>query len=352
MHVETDGRGGLAAARSLHPVAIVLDVGLPGMDGTEVCRRLRADGDWTPVLFVTARDDEIDRVLGLELGADDYVTKPFSPREIVARVRSVLRRTSGSVPADRPLAVGSRGSRPGATPGGWPTAPRSCSRRRSSTCSRTCCAGPGRVYPREQLLSEVWGYAAAAGTRTVDVHIAQLRVEARHSQPDPDRARASAMPPRREPSGSSLSRSRGVTADSPRRWSLTGQTALVTTAVALVAVVITGVVSLGLVRDATEEQARRTLGDQADLVAATLDRREALIERAARRVPPQLRTLLSAQEIGLEVVTPEAAGAAGLSGDRGGRDRGGQPGVVPGDDGRRRHRSSRLGGPRQVASSC
>jgi two-component system, OmpR family, sensor kinase len=101
---------------------------------------------------------------------------------------------------------------------------------------------------------------------------------------------------------------------SPRRWSLAVQTAVVTTTVAVVAVVITGVVSLGLVRDATEEQARRTLGDQADLVAATLDRRQELIERAARRVPPQLRTLLNAQEIGLELVAPEAAGAAGLSG--------------------------------------
>ena len=100
----------------------------------------------------------------------------------------------------------------------------------------------------------------------------------------------------------------------PRRWSLAVQTAVVTTTVAVVAVVITGVVSLGLVRDATEEQARRTLGDQADLVAATLDRRQELIERAGRRVPPQLRTLLNAQEIGLQLVAPEAAGAAGLSG--------------------------------------
>ena len=72
--------------------AVVLDVGLPGLDGVEVCRRLRAEQNWTPVLFVTARDDEVDRILGLELGADDYVTKPFSPRELVARVRTVLRR--------------------------------------------------------------------------------------------------------------------------------------------------------------------------------------------------------------------------------------------------------------------
>ena len=95
VHVERDGASGLAAIRALRPVAIVLDVGLPRMDGIEVCRALRASGDWTPLIFVTARDDEVDRVLGLELGADDYVTKPFSPRELVARVRSLLRRQDG-----------------------------------------------------------------------------------------------------------------------------------------------------------------------------------------------------------------------------------------------------------------
>src|SRR6266540_5299996 len=99
-HVETDGRGALVAIERLRPVAVVLDVGLPGADGTEVCRRMRAAGDWTPVLFVTARDDEVDRVLGLELGADDYVTKPFSPRELVVRVRTVLRRAGGG-PGDQ-----------------------------------------------------------------------------------------------------------------------------------------------------------------------------------------------------------------------------------------------------------
>src|SRR4051795_8131711 len=100
VHVEVDGRAALAATRRLRPVAIILDVGLPLLDGTEVCRRLRAEGDWTPILFVTARDDEVDRVLGLEMGADDYLTKPFSPRELVARVRSVLRRAAGGQAGD------------------------------------------------------------------------------------------------------------------------------------------------------------------------------------------------------------------------------------------------------------
>jgi DNA-binding response OmpR family regulator len=182
VHVESDGEAGLSAVRRLRPVAIVLDVGLPSLDGTELCRRLRADGDWTPVLFVTARDDEVDRVLGLELGADDYVTKPFSPRELVARVRSVLRRTRGVAPAAALLSVGRVSLDP--------------DRRRAyadevevplTTTEFDLLAfllrRPGRVYEREQLLSEVWGYAAAAGTRTVDVHVAQLRAKLGDASP-------------------------------------------------------------------------------------------------------------------------------------------------------------------------
>lgn len=79
VHLERDGVAGLSAARRLRPVACVLDIALPGLPGTEICRQLREAGDWTPVIFLTARDDEVDRIVGLELGADDYVTKPFSP---------------------------------------------------------------------------------------------------------------------------------------------------------------------------------------------------------------------------------------------------------------------------------
>ncbi|MGI8491462.1 MAG: response regulator, partial [Acidimicrobiales bacterium] len=103
-----DGERGLAAVDREHPRMAILDVGLPGgIDGLEVCRRLRAKGQ-LPLLILTARDQEIDRVLGLELGADDYVTKPFSPRELVARVKAILRRTEGPPPA-RPdvITVGS-----------------------------------------------------------------------------------------------------------------------------------------------------------------------------------------------------------------------------------------------------
>ncbi|MDQ3579850.1 MAG: response regulator, partial [Actinomycetota bacterium] len=108
VRVETDGTAALAAVRLVKPVAVVLDIGLPGMDGIAVCRALREAGDWTPVLFVTARDDEVDKVVGLELGADDYVTKPFSPRELVARVRTVLRRANGPMAAETLRAGGTR----------------------------------------------------------------------------------------------------------------------------------------------------------------------------------------------------------------------------------------------------
>src|ERR1700712_6122707 len=105
VHVERDGDAALAAVARLRPVAIVLDVGLPGRDGLSVCRTLRERGDWTPVVFVTARDDEIDRILGLELGGDDYLTKPSSPRELVARIRGLLRRAA--LPAEAaPIVVG------------------------------------------------------------------------------------------------------------------------------------------------------------------------------------------------------------------------------------------------------
>jgi DNA-binding response OmpR family regulator len=175
VQVASDGPAGLAAVRRLRPVAVVLDVGLPGMDGIEVCRSMRAADDWTPVLFVTARDDEVDRVLGLELGADDYVTKPFSPRELAARVRTVLRRSAGSCVT--------RAHEVGAVKADV-TARRVWAADREVALTSTefdllvqLVRNPGRVFTREQLLSSVWGYAAAAGTRTVDVHIAQLRAK-------------------------------------------------------------------------------------------------------------------------------------------------------------------------------
>jgi DNA-binding response OmpR family regulator len=174
VHVEHTGDGGLTAARTLRPAAIVLDVGLPGMDGIEVCRRLRGENDWTPVLFATARDDEVDRIVGLELGADDYVTKPFSPRELVARVTTVLRRTRGTTGGTAPLRIGKLTldtDQRRVHAAGTEVALTATEFDLLAYLMRR----PGRVFAREQLISDVWGYSPIGGTRTVDVHIAQLR---------------------------------------------------------------------------------------------------------------------------------------------------------------------------------
>ncbi|MFY1674498.1 response regulator [Plantactinospora sp. WMMB334] len=175
VHVEHDGDAGLAAAQRLRPVVCVLDIALPGLSGTEVCRRMRAGGDWTPVIFLTARDDEVDRVVGLELGADDYVTKPFSPRELVARIRAVLRRTGGPPDgAERPRVVGPVTLDPvrrQVTVAGDPVQLTST----EFDLLAHLMGRPGRVFTREELLASVWGYAAHSGTRTVDVHVAQVR---------------------------------------------------------------------------------------------------------------------------------------------------------------------------------
>jgi DNA-binding response OmpR family regulator len=176
VHVEHDGTAGLAAARRLKPVACVLDIALPGMDGTEICRRLRAEGDWTPVLFLTARDDEVDRVVGLELGADDYVTKPFSPRELVARVRAVLRRSAGPPDGAVPLRVGPISLDPGRRSVAVGDAPVSLTQTEFDLLAHLM-RRPGRVYTRDELLASVWGYPAHGGTRTVDVHVAQVRAK-------------------------------------------------------------------------------------------------------------------------------------------------------------------------------
>lgn len=173
VHVEADGAAGLAAIRRLRPVAVVLDVGLPSLDGIEICRTLRETGDWTPVVFVTARDDEVDRILGLELGADDYLAKPFSPRELVVRIRTILRRQSGQQNPSS-LAVG--------TVSLYPAERRVEASGRAVSLTSTefdllakLMSSPGQVFTREQLLSSVWGHADYGQSRTVDVHIAQLR---------------------------------------------------------------------------------------------------------------------------------------------------------------------------------
>ena len=169
-----DGESGLDAVRDRSPRAVLLDLGQPGIDGIEVCRRIRASSD-VPVIMLTARDAEVDKIVGLEIGADDYVTKPFSPRELVARVRAVLRR---SEEAPRTAAVvevdgweidsGRREVRPSEGDPIRPTA-------REFDLLWYLAENRGLVLSRGQILEAVWGYDYFGETRTVDVHIRQLR---------------------------------------------------------------------------------------------------------------------------------------------------------------------------------
>jgi DNA-binding response OmpR family regulator len=172
-----DGPTGVAEAERLHPDLVVLDVMLPGHDGLEVCRRIQAERP-VPVLMLTARDDETDLLVGLGVGADDYMTKPFSMRELVARVRSLLRRveraaelsstapvlsTVGDIELDtRQRRVRRGGSEVHLTP---------------TEFDLLVClaASPGTVLTREQLLADVWDWEDASGTRTVDSHVKALR---------------------------------------------------------------------------------------------------------------------------------------------------------------------------------
>ena len=170
-----DGTGGLEAVARERPRLVVLDIGLPGeIDGLEVCRRQRAR-DSVPVLMLTARDTEIDRVLGLEIGADDYVTKPFSPRELVARVKAILRRAEGPPPdAPEVVSVGTvdvdRGRREARVDGRVvPLAAR------EFDLLSFLADNTGLVLSRQQLLDGVWGPNWYGDPRTVDVHVRQLR---------------------------------------------------------------------------------------------------------------------------------------------------------------------------------
>jgi DNA-binding response OmpR family regulator len=158
-----------------HPLSlVVLDVGLPGIDGFEVCRRIRAHAE-TPVIMLTARDEEVDRVLGLELGADDYVPKPFSPRELVARVKAVLRRTQPKPPTDD-LTLGDVELKRGAREASRAGAALDLTMKEFDLLA-CFMEHAGLALSREQLLDQVWGLEFPGGTRTVDQHVAQLRAK-------------------------------------------------------------------------------------------------------------------------------------------------------------------------------
>ena len=173
VHV-TDGESGLEQMRDRDPRAVLLDVGLPGIDGLEVCRRIRAVSD-VPVIMLTARDTEIDTIVGLEIGADDYVTKPFSVRELVARVKAVLRRSEETPVSRTVIHIGEfvidGGRREVTLPDERVVRPTA----REFDLLWYLAEHAGLVLSRGQILEAVWGYDYFGETRTVDVHIRQLR---------------------------------------------------------------------------------------------------------------------------------------------------------------------------------
>jgi DNA-binding response OmpR family regulator len=175
------GAAALATIRHQPPAALLLDIGLPDMDGFDVLRQIRAEGIHMPVIMLTARGDEIDRVVGLELGADDYVVKPFSPRELVARIRALLRRTAEAAALRAQLQPAP--STP--VPLRLDTARRQAQfydqpldlRPREFDLLALLASHPGQVWTREALLRQVWGSDQHIDARTVDVHIRRLRAK-------------------------------------------------------------------------------------------------------------------------------------------------------------------------------
>jgi len=184
------GEAALASFAVVRPDLVILDVGLPDLNGFDLCRTLRKGSD-VPIIFLTARGQEIDRVVGLEIGADDYLVKPFSPRELSARVRAILRRCQAATDGDTSY----RPSPPGSSP-----MFELCEERAqiaffgqvlplSATefrILRVLCQHPGRVYSRSQLMDEAWAEPETALERTVDAHIKSLRAKLRAVRPDLD----------------------------------------------------------------------------------------------------------------------------------------------------------------------
>ena len=180
--VSSDGGHAVAAYARLKPALVVLDLGLAGLDGLEVARRIRKEGD-TPILMVTARSGESDKLLGFEIGADDYVTKPFSTAELVARVRALLRRSTGSV-TERLLELGALRIDP---------ARRVVERDGESVSLTTLefdllyflASRPGRVYSREALMEQVWGTDRVVDDRSIDSLVSRLRRKLESDPTDP-----------------------------------------------------------------------------------------------------------------------------------------------------------------------
>lgn len=177
-----DGMAAFNRVMDEKPTLVVLDVMLPGMSGFDVCRRLRASNNQVPIIMLTAREEDIDKILGLELGADDYLTKPFNPRELIARIKAVLRRVTLKKKTEEEVI--------------WAGDITINIQRREVTIDkeqvhlrtqefellRVLAEDPGRVFTRDELLYLAWGYDFAGQTRTVDVHVAQLRQKIKNNK--------------------------------------------------------------------------------------------------------------------------------------------------------------------------
>ena len=175
VEVATDGDAAFEAARAGSFDLVVLDIALPKRSGLDVCRDLRREGVDTPILMLTARAELTDKVVGLKLGADDYLTKPFEMMELLARVEALLRRSGRSARGPGRLRLRRRAGRLPQGGGASRAASRSRCRRSSTSCSPTSSSAAAWCSSRDELLDRVWGYDATPTTRTVDVHVASLR---------------------------------------------------------------------------------------------------------------------------------------------------------------------------------
>ena len=188
VRVAKNGQEALKQVENNQPDLLVLDLMLPGMDGLEVCRKLRSNPRFQqlPIIMLTAKGEEIDKVLGLELGADDYMTKPFSPRELLARIKARLRRLNPKEEADAQIItrgelqvdvtefrVYVRGVETELTP-------------KEFELLRILAAHPGKVYSRDELVERIWGYEYNGDTRTVDVHVRHLRLKVERDPSKPE----------------------------------------------------------------------------------------------------------------------------------------------------------------------
>ncbi|GAB4457612.1 MAG: response regulator transcription factor [Anaerolineales bacterium] len=170
-----DGESAFQEVERLHPALVVLDIMLPKVDGFEVCRRLRASQNDIPILMLTARSEDIDKILGLELGADDYLTKPFNPRELVARVKAILRRGERKTSAEtKPIRIGDLVIDPARREARLPHRTLDL-RTQEFDLLLALAEHRGLVLTREQILQKAWGFDFYGQTRTVDVHVAHLR---------------------------------------------------------------------------------------------------------------------------------------------------------------------------------